>query len=306
MQTSFLLDTHAHSDAFEVSVWAEVVERALARGVRGNLSAGVWWDQFERLMNQFKPWLVPRLGSADDLSAHLLNSERYAVLASIGLHPMEIAVRWVDASGKFDRTRAHLDVEEFKRSAQRHAPWIWAVGETGFDLSKDVHRSWCDKGELQSAQSFGFSACVDLAVELGLPLIIHSRSAWQATQNAVSAARMSGLQRFMVHCYSGPAEGLKWLEQCGGFASFGGVTTWPDAKKVHHNVSVCPSSVILFETDSPDMPPCLTDGRRPELNEPGYLPVVVEKASQLRGQTPAELVDVNRSNFLRFIFGSPV
>ncbi len=298
---SFLFDTHAHTDAFDAVAWREVCARALSRGVRGNLSAGVWPAQTVALLKNFPDFVVPRVARCIDFLELLNSPDRYIVLPTLGLHPMEIATRWRTPDGLFDSMRAQEDVEQFCVLARKHRDVFWALGETGFDASALVRADWTHKDELLKAQHFAFDHCVKMAFELNLPIILHSRSAWQHTVEALNSVLKTGPLKFMIHCYGGPAGDLKWLAEKGGFASFGGVASWPDARKVQKALAECPESSLLFETDSPDLSPQLPDGQRPAPNEPQYLIEVVRVASRLRDQSFDELVNLNARNFFRFL-----
>jgi Tat protein secretion system quality control protein TatD with DNase activity len=299
-ESVYLIDTHAHSDAFSVPEWRQIVERALVQGVSGNLSAGVWWDQFDHLLAEFSDWILPRPANREK-SLEFIGSSGYHIFPALGLHPMEIASRWRSVDGRFDTSRAETDAEKFFVRARKHRDVIWAVGETGFDASTSVVAGWCGKEELLDAQTFAFRNCVRLAVEFGLPLIIHSRSAWKKTQDAVDEALAQGVKTFMIHCYGGPPSDLLWIERRRGFASFGGVITRPDAHRVRQGITVCPADVLLFETDSPDLPPILADGHRPLKNEPQFLCDVIDCAAFLRQQSAVELRALNFKNFMRFL-----
>lgn len=298
----FLFDTHAHSDAFTALEWEHVSQSAKAHGVIGNLSAGVWWDQFSKLTVDYSRWLLPRTQDAESLRSICAASNEYLVLPALGLHPMEIATRWKDSKGGFDKEKAIEDVDQFFAMAEHHAELIWAIGETGFDASADVKKDWLEKTHLLEAQQFAFESSVELALRFDRPLIIHSRSAWQHSVEALGKAFARGLKRFMIHCYSGPACDLPWVAQNGGFASFGGVLTWPTAKKVQQAFEQCPESALLLETDSPDLSPVLVDGQRPIPNEPRFLRDVLSKAAELRGQSVETVEQLNFENFLRFLF----
>jgi len=305
-----LIDAHAHADLFSPDDWPAVAERAFERGVDGLLNACVWWDRFESLKENFSQWIVPRLATARELKERLLSENKFLILPCLGLHPMEVATRWRTPAGGFDRHKAHADVVLFKAAFERFSEWIWAVGETGFDTAQDVRVGWNSRDELLAAQQFAFDAHVQLSHSFGLPLIIHSRAAWQPTMNAVRGAvssvsldsKKTPALRFMIHCYGGPPSDLSLIQRLGGFASFGGVATWPAAKRVRQALVECPSSALLFETDSPDLPPQLGDGLRPQKNEPVYLYEVIHTASQLRGSSVEDLVNHHYVNFCHFLF----
>ncbi|MFZ9518957.1 MAG: TatD family hydrolase [Silvanigrellaceae bacterium] len=300
---NLLFDTHAHADAFPLVEWRRVAETAWQKGVRGNLNAGVWWDQLRNLLANFSAWTVPLAKDAESFDDLLFHSSHYLILPCLGLHPMEVALRWHDETGKFDLGRARMDVENFKSEATSLRQWIWAVGETGFDCAKEVMAGWSSKEELLLAQQFAFDACIEVALELKRPIVVHSRSAWQRSMQAIEVALSQGLAGFMIHCYGGPAGDLQWVARHGGFASFGGVPTWSASKKAKESLRSCPDSVLLLETDSPDLPPELTCGGRPEWNEPQYLADILEFSGILRHQPQEKLSKSNYLNFRRFLFG---
>jgi TatD DNase family protein len=295
-----LIDAHFHADAFSPKEWAVVAERALASNVRGGLSAGVWWDAFVRLLDSHKDWTSEVVFSCAEFSQLFSDDNCFRIMPCIGLHPMEIALRWRDTQGCFDLTRAENDVAAFLKNGRAYRNYVWAVGETGFDVAKDVVLGWSRKEEILKAQDFGFRASVALAVELGRPLVVHSRAAWAHTQKQIQEAKGNGLDKFMVHCYPGPATDLKWMEQNEGFAGFGGVLTWPDAKRMRESVKNSPLNVLLLETDSPDLSPILSDGTRPNRNEPVYLLEIARQAAALRQETSSELEGINFCNLSRF------
>lgn len=297
-----LIDTHAHADAFSALQWREISGRARQRGVRACLSAGVWWDSFEKLLSDFASDVIPRCDGRDSFEQLLMRSEGFLILPALGLHPMEIARRWRAADGTFDETQAAVDAQQMRRVVERCRQWIWAIGETGFDANKSMLEGWLSKQELLRAQQFAFLECSRLSSELRLPLIIHSRSAWQQTRTSLESALAVGVPKFMIHCYGGPAEDVYWLAKHRGFASFGGVLTWPDARKVRQAFVNCPAAAILFETDSPDLSPLLADGTRPVVNEPSFLTDVIAAAADIRGVSDDELAALNWNNFCEFLY----
>lgn len=297
-----LIDTHAHADAFSAQRWRETCDRARQRGIRGCLSAGVWWDSFEKLLVDFATDLIPHCEGRDSFQQALMRCEGLAILPALGLHPMEIARRWRAVDGTFDEAQAAVDVLQLRGVAERCRQWIWAVGETGFDASKSMLDGWLSKQELLRAQQFAFLECSRLATDFRLPLVIHSRSAWQQTRSSLETAIAGGVPNFMIHCYGGPAEDVYWLAKHRGFASFGGVLTWPEARKVRQAFFNCPTTAILFETDSPDLSPQLADGTRPHINEPSFLTDIISTAAEIKGVSSEELSELNWDNFCTFLF----
>lgn len=296
-----LIDAHCHADFFAPEQWAEVVRRSLERNVRGCISAGVWCDQFTPFLQSHAQWIVARVSSHAEFLNLFTDPNAFLVFPSIGLHPMEIAKRWRDQEGVFSLSQAQRDVEQFKKNAHENAETLWAIGETGFDASREMLSGWASKEDLLKAQEFGFAASARLAIEMGLPLIVHSRAAWKPTRDFLDHYSKLGLKCFMLHCYSGHANDLRWVESACGFAGFGGVLTWPTAHKMKAAFLEISLGICLFETDSPDLPPVLPDGSRPGKNEPGYLAAILEHASQMRRVSVSQLTELNFANLSRFL-----
>lgn len=300
----FLIDSHCHVDFLDPSQRAQILQRAWHEGVKGAVNAGVWWDSFETLLNELEAYVSSRVSSANEFDTLFSSDTCFRILPCLGLHPMEIASRWKDERGLFCMEQAEKDVKGLQDCSARNAGFIWAIGETGFDLSKNVLTGWAEKNELLKAQDYGFQACLELALRMGLPLVVHSRSAWQRTRERLSAAKQNGLSSFMVHCYGGPTEDLPWVASLGGFASFGGVMTWPDAKRMKEACRMCPEVSFLLETDAPDLAPVLPDGSRPDSNEPLRLKEIAVFAAELRCVSLDEISELNKRNLGRFFFGT--
>jgi TatD family hydrolase len=297
-----LIDAHCHPDAFSSEEWVAVAQAALRAGVGGCIAAGVWWDDLERLLNTHSSETLPRVPRSEDFSELFGEQIGFRVMPCLGLHPMEIARRWKRAGGSFDPDAAERDAQSFVQTARTQCEYIWAIGETGFDASRECLSGWQSKEQLLEAQDYAFKVCVAIAVELNLPLVLHSRSAWGHTLKRLEQAKAEGLGNFMVHCYPGPGSDLVHLERMGGFASFGGVMSWPNAKRMKEAVRQASPGVYLLETDAPDLGPVLATGDRIVRNEPKYLRSIVGMAAEIRGQSDEEIVRASFANLKRYLF----
>lgn len=296
-----LFDCHTHPDLFSIKEWRRLIVAAQLKGVQGCIAAGVWWDRLEPLLSNYREWIVAKCARSEDFHAFFQADSAYPVLASVGLHPMEVAKRWRQADGCFDAIRASADCQSMREVALRFRTFMWAVGETGFDLASDSCEAWESKEELLRAQTYAFQSCAALAHELELPLIVHSRSAWAHTKNQLTKVVKSNSLRFMIHCFPGSGADAKWLAQQGGFASFGGVLTWRKARRMREALVKIPSDCVLFETDAPDLAPELQGGYRPSRNEPQFLELVFRDAAILKGCSESQLATMNMSNLMRFL-----
>lgn len=175
------------------------------------------------------------------------------VFASAGLHPHE-------ARHGVDTIVPYLD-----------DPHVVAVGEAGLDYYYE-HSP-------RDTQRTAFAAQVQLAHERRLPLIIHTRDAWDDTFDILRAEGVP--ERTIFHCFTGgPAEARTCLDM-GAWLSFSGIVTFKTATELHAAARLCPSERMLAETDSPYLAPVPHRGRT---NQPAYVTHVVEALAALRDE----------------------
>ena len=135
---------------------------------------------------------------------------------------------------------------------------------------------------------------LELAEELGLPVIIHDREAHQDCLNVVRAhPNVTGV----YHCYSGGLEDAKVLVKLGWMISFTGVVTYKNARRSHEVIQWLPMDRIMIETDSPYLTPVPFRGKR---NDSGYVHLVAETIAQLKGLDPEEGAQITLENGKRF------
>ena len=135
---------------------------------------------------------------------------------------------------------------------------------------------------------------LELAEELGLPVIIHDREAHQDCLNVVRAhPKVTGV----YHCYSGGLEDAKVLVKLGWMISFTGVVTYKNARRSHEVIQWLPMDRIMIETDSPYLTPVPFRGKR---NDSGYVHLVAETIAQLKGLDPEEVARITLENGKRF------
>jgi TatD DNase family protein len=192
------------------------------------------------------------------------------VWATVGLHPHD----------------ASRMTEEWKAiAAQAIAPRVVGVGEAGFDLY--YRHSEPDD------QEAAFRAQVRLAAEADLPLVIHSRDAWEETFSVLQSEELP--DRVVFHCFTGgPAEAERAVS-LGTYLSFSGIVSFPNAADVRAAAALVPPDRLLVETDSPFLAPVPHRGRP---NEPAYLPAVGAALAEVRGQSLEEVAALTRANAL--------
>ncbi len=192
------------------------------------------------------------------------------VWCTAGLHPHE-----ADHFG--DQT-----VDAIRRLAG--SPQVVAIGEAGLDYHYD--------NAPRDRQRLCFEAQLELAVELDLPIVVHSRDADEDTADLLASTDARGV----LHCFSAGPELLDAGLDAGWMVSFSGIVTFrrfDDADLVRR----VPDDRLLIETDSPYLAPVPHRGRR---NEPAFLPATCEAVAAMRGQPTEALAQLTRRNAYSF------
>ncbi|MBO9360910.1 MAG: TatD family hydrolase [Thermoflexus sp.] len=203
-------------------------------------------------------------------------AERYRGLyAAVGIHPHV-------ASTFSPQILAQL------RAWARH-PRVVAIGEIGLDFYRDRSP--------RPVQREAFRAQLELAGELGLPVIIHEREAHEAIMQELErwiAARPGA--RGVLHAFSGDPGMARIAVAWGFFLGIGGPLTYPRAEGLWAAVRAVGLDGLVLETDAPYLPPQPYRGRR---NEPAYLRDVAEALAQLLGLPVAHIAQQTTANACR-------
>jgi len=197
------------------------------------------------------------------------------VYAAIGIHPEEI-------------DEINEDVINWLRENSSN-PKVVAIGEIGLDYY------WVKEPKQRAKQRLWFDRQMDLALELNLPVIIHSRDAAEDTLNTIIRYNTQGLKG-IVHCYSYSKEIAMEYVKMGWYIGVGGVVTFKNGRKLVETVEAIPIENIVLETDCPYMAPVPHRGER---NSSIYLSHVAEKIAELKGLTVKEVEDITYENALR-------
>ncbi len=155
-----------------------------------------------------------------------------------------------------------------------------AVGEIGLDYHFDNNPS-------KEMQKQIFISQLQLAKQVGLPVVLHSRDAAQETVEILETHANCLKKGGLLHCYSYSAEMVERFLKLGLYFSFGGTSTFKNAKKVWDSVQRIPAPRILTETDCPYLTPVPFRGVFP--NEPKNVTHVIAKLAQLREVDEREL-----------------
>ncbi len=191
------------------------------------------------------------------------------VFAAVGIDPHQAGTPEAERVGELRGLAAHHKVV--------------AIGEAGLD---GFHGA-----ETLLEQRRLFDAQLALADELGLPIVVHSRDAADATVEAL--APFAGT--VVLHCFSSP-ELLEVALERGYYLSFAGNVTFPKAEVLRDCARIGPLDRLLAETDAPYLAPQLVRGRR---NEPAYVVHTVAALAAVREQSSAALAAAIDANATR-------
>lgn len=226
------------------------------------------------------------------------------VYAAIGLHPIHLQEKEIAEGGVVFKTRKEeFDYDTYRDIASQDK--VVAIGETGLDYFHINGGS--DLAEAISQQKKVFSQHVDLANELDLPVVVHTRGAKnepdQAYFDMLSELKKNTPHKGgVMHCYGGPTELVSEFIRLGFYISFNGVLTFDRTGRMEKVLLSTPDNKILTETDCPYLTPEPYRGKR---NEPAYVEFVVRKIAEIRNLPFSTIETITTENAER-LFGVAV
>lgn len=203
-----------------------------------------------------------------------------AVFASVGRHPNQ-------ASGFDEKTVAEIaELGTYEK--------VRAIGETGLDFYRDT--------AAPEDQRRAFAAQIEIARELDLPIVIHSRDPEGETTASdeifATLDERAGDAPVILHCFSAPHRVADAAER-GWYCSFAGNATYPSAKELLFAAAKVPEDRILVETDAPYLAPQPMRGKR---NQPAYVVETAREIAAVRGVSYEDLERTVEAN-ARALFG---
>jgi TatD DNase family protein len=199
-------------------------------------------------------------------------AERYShAYAAVGIHPHGSEELTADALGELCALAA--------------LPKVIAVGETGLDYFRNLSP--------MSMQREAFRMHMELAEELGLPVIVHDRD---AHDDCLAIVREFPRVKTVFHCYSGSAEMARELTAGGHFISFTANITYP-ASDAREPALAAGLERIMIETDCPYLPPVSRRGKR---NDSTLLYTVAEALADCFGISAEKVAEITTTNAKEF------
>ncbi len=259
-----IIDTHTHLDRFyHNGILDNVLDAAVNAGVGRMITVGT----------DLEDW---------DLYGELAQTYRGKIDYTIGIHPCSVDENWELASRK---------IADFW--ARENVPV--ALGEIGLD------RFHLPKDESEAERRFNlqlaaFRAQLEISKKLGVPVVVHSRGAFEECVEVIDDSGIDWTQ-VVFHCFSeGPGE-MKQLMDRGGFGSFTGIITFKNAESIRDAAKLQGLGRLMIETDAPYLAPMPHRGKP---NEPAYLRHTADYCAGVFGTSPSTFAAVTTENAFSF------
>ncbi len=278
------VDTHCHLDLNNFDSDREaVLERASQAGVNHIV--------------------IPSLTLASSQSVVSLTGSHPILFAAIGIHPTE-ATSWNDSAHKelADLALSSTTPSEIPSFPYRNK--IVAVGEIGLDYY------W--KPDTRELQLKVLRQQLDLAAELGLPVILHFREAKNTTSEECAEDLLEILRSWIaelkitqnplverpgvLHSFSGSTATAQAAMELGFFIGVTGPVTFTNAKSRQDIIASIPLDRLLIETDAPFLAPHPFRGKR---NEPAFVRLIADKIATLQAHSIEEVATITSTNAAR-------
>lgn len=159
---------------------------------------------------------------------------------------------------------------------------VIAIGEIGLDYYYN--------NSDPNIQKKVFARQLELAIELDLPVIIHSRD---AEEDTIEILKKYPDTKGEIHSFTSSLKLAKFALGMGLSLGFNGIITFKNAESVRDAVTLAPIEQILLETDSPFLAPTPFRGKE---NAPHYLPLVAAKVAEIKSLTLQEVIEITTSN----------
>ena len=193
------------------------------------------------------------------------------IFGTYGIHPHETSDNKVSSK---------LIIEEIKKYEK-----IIGVGETGLDF----YYNHSDK----KSQTQSFEEHIIAAIDLKVPLIIHSRDAEKETYKILNKYKNKEL-KILMHCFTGSKEFAKKLLNLNAYFSASGIITFKNSSELQDTFKFIPNNKLLIETDSPFLAPEPNRGKK---NEPSFIKFTAKKLASIKDLSTEDLINITSSNF---------
>jgi TatD DNase family protein len=198
------------------------------------------------------------------------------IYGTFGIHPHETQTNVVDKS---------TIVKNIKQN-----PKLIGVGETGLDFYYNHSK--------KDNQIKSFKEHIEAAIDIDLPVIVHSRNAEKETFEILNDYKNQN-PKILMHCFGGSYAFFKNMEKLNSYFSASGIITFKNSTELQDTFTKIPNDKLLVETDSPFLAPMPMRGKK---NEPAFLKYTLKKLSELKSVSEIEMDNLTTNNFETLFF----
>ena len=200
--------------------------------------------------------------------------EKYEnIFGTFGIHPHE------------SEKHKYIDSQFIVKLKKKYKKII-GIGETGLD--------YYYKHSEKKYQKKSFIDHISAALELNVPIIVHSRSAETDTYEILKSESRNSNLKILLHCFTGSSEFAKKLININSYISVSGIITFKNSTELSNTISLIPIENLLVETDSPYLAPLPYRGKS---NEPSYIVHTIEKLAQIKNISNESVIFNTTNNF---------
>ena len=239
------------------------------------------FDNLNDILNRSKEVGIKKLLTICTTLESFKNIENILIIddmiyGTFGIHPHE--------TENNDVSRITI-IESIKKN-----PKLIGVGETGLDFYYNHSK--------KNKQIDSFKKHIEAAIEINLPIIVHSRNAEEETFNILNEYKKHK-PKILMHCFTGTYKFYKQMEELDSYFSASGIITFNSSKELQNTFSKIPSNKLLVETDSPFLAPVPMRGKK---NEPSFIKYTLKKLADIKNIDVSEIVSLTTKNFNNLFF----
>ena len=200
------------------------------------------------------------------------------IFGTFGIHPHEVDKNEIDK---------HDIISSVKQNNK-----VIGIGETGLDFYYNNSK--------KEAQIRSFKTHIDAAIELKLPLIVHTRNAEDDTYEILEKNYHQNL-KILMHCFTGSSIFAQKLLKLNAFFSASGIITFKNSHKLQDTFKTIPIEKLMIETDSPFLAPEPMRGKK---NEPSFIKYTANKLAFIKNVNSETLISRTTKNFNKLFFNT--
>ena len=214
------------------------------------------------------------LKSFDDIQKILILDDM--IYGTFGIHPHE--------TEKNNISKSKI-LENIKKNSK-----LIGIGETGLDFYYNHSH--------KDSQTDSFKKHIEAALQINIPIIVHSRNAEEETFNILNDYKNDN-PKILMHCFTGSYHFYKEMEKLNSYFSASGIITFADSLDLQNTFSKIPNDKLLVETDSPFLAPVPMRGKK---NEPSFIKHTVKKLAEIKNTELSEMINITTINFNKLFF----